>query len=119
MGFDDSNLDIGFNNAAEPDGGRSAASIVFSDEESESPFSQVSEEQKAKSEHEELVARAKTKYDNQFFMKFSYTGPEAQQLTQKALEEHIMKETDVENLRLLCLSIINSAYELNKIIPNQ
>lgn len=44
MGFDDSNLDIGFNNTAEPDGGRSAASIIFSDEETESPFTQVSEE---------------------------------------------------------------------------
>jgi len=37
MGFDDSNLDIGFQ-GGEPDGGRSAAAMIFSDEEQESPF---------------------------------------------------------------------------------
>jgi hypothetical protein len=39
-------------------------------------------------------------------------------LTQKALEEYIMKEKNVDEVRMLCLALINSAYELNDIIPN-
>ena len=117
MGFDDSNLDIGFQ-GGEPDGGRSAAAMIFSDEEQESPFAQLSESQRLKNEHDELVRRAKEKYDTNFFLKFAYSGRNGAQLTQKALEEHISREEDIENLTMLCLSIINSAYELNNAIPN-
>jgi hypothetical protein len=39
-------------------------------------------------------------------------------MTQIALEEHFVKEQDPEEIRLMALAIINSAYQLNDIIPN-
>lgn len=51
-------------------------------------------------------------------MKFAYSGVNGAYLTQKALEEYIIKLEDPEDVRMFCLAIINSAYELNKAIPN-
>lgn len=72
MGFDIDNLDIGFMTSAEPDGGRSAASM-FGFEDEESPFGNISAGALV-SEHEKLVERAKEKYNKTFFKRFTYSG---------------------------------------------
>ena len=56
-------------------------------------------------------------FNRQFFMSVAYEGPHASALTQRDLEQHLasMNGKDKE---LLILSMINSSYELNDIIPN-
>lgn len=39
-------------------------------------------------------------------------------MTQKALEQYILKLEDPAEVRMLILSMINSAYQLNEHIPN-
>ena len=39
-------------------------------------------------------------------------------MTQKALEQYILKLEDPAEVRMLVLSMINSAYQLNEHIPN-
>jgi uncharacterized protein YeeX (DUF496 family) len=112
LAFDSQNIDIGFQ------GESAARRHSLLDEDDDSPFAKVSEQQQKRNEHDDLVARSKSKFDRSFFKKFTYTGKNAQQMTQKALEQHIMAMNDVEEVRMLCLSMINSAYELNDQIPN-
>lgn len=108
LAFDSNNIDIGFQGEA----AQRRHSLLDDDEES--PFAKVTEEQQKKNEQDELVARAKAKFDRNYFKKFMYNGKNAQLLTQKALEQHIASMDDVEDVRMLSLSIINSAYELNE-----
>jgi len=51
-------------------------------------------------------------------MQFAFEGEGATHLTQKALEEYILKLEDVVEVQKLALSMINSAYQLNQHIPN-
>ena len=46
-------------------------------------------------------------------MQFAFEGEGSAHLTQKALEEYIMKLEDPAEVRKLILSMINSAYQLN------
>jgi len=79
MGFDADNLSIGFQTSQEPDGGRTAASMIFGMDDEESPFAkQPVMEQDA---HEELVTLAKEKYNRFFFNKFTFSGKNSQLMT--------------------------------------
>ena len=40
------------------------------------------------------------------------------ELSQKSLEEYIMNLENVEDVQLLIISLVNSAYDLNALIPN-
>lgn len=51
-------------------------------------------------------------------MQFAFEGEGSSILSQKALEEYIIKLEDPVEVRKLVLSMINSAYQLNHIIPN-
>ena len=64
-----------------------------------------------------LVAEAKKKFNVKFFKNFAYSGPLASQLAQRDLEEYI-QHLSAQEQQALVLSLINSAYELNEIIPN-
>lgn len=46
-------------------------------------------------------------------MQFAFEGEGSSHLTQKSLEEYIMKLEDPAEVRKLVLSMINSAYQLN------
>lgn len=108
--FDADNLNIDF--ASKDAHGGSDAAIPALGDMSRSSQSQM------QSEHDKLVADAKRKYNKKWFNKFAFYGKDAEKLTQKALEEHIMKEKDMEEVRKICLAMINSAYQLNDVIPN-
>ena len=64
-----------------------------------------------------FIQRAKKQFDFKFFSNFAYSGPNASQLSQRDLEEHI-QTLSAEDQKLLVISMINSSYELNEIIPN-
>jgi len=72
----------------------------------------------SESEQQKRVQLALEKYNRKFFTRFAFTGSDASRLTQIALEEHILKEQDPEEVRLLALALVNSAYQLNDLIPN-
>lgn len=72
------------------------AASIFGEEEEVSPFKTLSDVDQRRKEQQELIDRAKTKYDRNFFLKFAYTGKNSQYLTQKSLEEYILKESDPE-----------------------
>lgn len=61
---------------------------------------------------------AKKKYNHDFFKNFAFTGPDSTSLTQKSLEEYIINLENPGDIQLLIVSMINSAYELNNLIPN-
>lgn len=65
----------------------------------------------------ELIQKAKKRFDIKFFQNFAYEGPLASKLSQRDLEAKML-ELSAEDQELLILSMINSAYELNDIIPN-
>ena len=68
-------------------------------------------------EYFELVQRAKARFDIRFFQGLAYEGPMASTLVQRDIEQTFVS-LGPEDQQLLLLSIVNSAYELNHIIPN-
>jgi hypothetical protein len=63
------------------------------------------------------ILAAKKRYDREFYEQFAFKGKYADFMTQRALENYIANQT-VEDIQLIALSMINSAYEINDIIPN-
>jgi len=61
------------------------------------------------------VRDAKAKFDRDFFRRFAYKGSFT--MPQQALEQHIATMSK-EDIATLALSIVNSAYEVNDLIPN-
>jgi len=61
------------------------------------------------------IREAKSKYDRDFFRRFAYKGSFT--MPQKALEQHVQTMSK-EEIAELTLSIVNSAYEVNDLIPN-
>lgn len=68
-------------------------------------------------ENLKLIQEAKQKFNVKFFQNFAYEGPLASALAQRDLESYLVKLSP-EDQQMLVLSLINSAYELNEIIPN-
>ena len=64
-----------------------------------------------------MVLKAKEKFNYNFFSGFAYEGAQASLLAQRDLEQYF-ETLSAEDKQLLVLSMINSAYELNEIIPN-
>jgi hypothetical protein len=73
---------------------------------------------KLKNERESQVHEAKRKYNFNFFKNFAFSGPEQMTLTQKSLEEYILNIENEADIQALIISLVNSSYELNALIPN-
>jgi hypothetical protein len=65
-----------------------------------------------------MVHDAKRKYNFSFFKNFAFSGPDQMELSQKSLEEYIMNLESVQDVQALIISLVNSSYELNGLIPN-
>ena len=61
---------------------------------------------------------AKRKFNYSFFKNFAFSGPDQMILTQKSLEEYILNLDSVFEVQQLVIALVNSAYELNALIPN-
>lgn len=53
-----------------------------------------------------------------FFKNFAFTGADQMEMTQKSLEEYILNLESEADIQALIIALINSAYELNSLIPN-
>lgn len=92
---------------------------MIQDKAADTPTEQATQKDiKLKSERDKQIYEAKQKYGIEFFKNFAFSGPEASQLSQKALEEYIINQEDPKEIQNLIISITNSAYELNSLIPN-
>ena len=79
----------------------------------------LSEEQKKlRHDREQQVHEAKRKYNYNFFKNFAFTGADQMDLSQRSLEEYIMNLENVADVQALIIALVNSAYELNALIPN-
>ena len=124
--YDISELDISFERVARTSESKTgAAESGASPEEAakagekNAAQSKLTEEQlKVRAEREQLVHEAKKKYNYSFFKNFAFSGPDQMQLSQRSLEEYIMNLESVQDVQLLIISLVNSSYELNGLIPN-
>jgi len=64
------------------------------------------------------VHEAKRKYNFSFFKNFAFSGANQMELSQRSLEEYISNLESVEDVQSLIISLVNSSYELNGLIPN-
>lgn len=96
------------------------AGIIGEAQSAEKPtLAHLTEEQiKLRNERDQLVHEAKRKYNYNFFKNFAFSGPEQMTLTQKSLEEYIINLESPADVQALIISLVNSAYELNALIPN-
>ena len=69
-------------------------------------------------EREQLVIEAKRKYNVNFFKNFAFSGADQMEMTQRSLEEYIVNLESEQDIQSLVIALINSAYELNSLIPN-
>ena len=69
-------------------------------------------------EREQLVIEAKRKYNVNFFKNFAFSGADQMEMTQRSLEEYILNLESEQDIQSLVIALINSAYELNSLIPN-
>ena len=65
-----------------------------------------------------MVQEAKKKFPQSFFKNFAFTGPDQLALSQKSLEEYILNVENPKDVQLLIISMVNSAYDVNALIPN-
>lgn len=65
-----------------------------------------------------MIHEAKRKYNYNFFKNFAFTGPDQMTLSQRSLEEYIINLENVNDVQSLIISLVNSSYELNSLIPN-
>ena len=73
--------------------------------------------EKENDERLKAIITAKKRYDRQFYEQFAFKGAHSELMTQRALENYIAQQKP-EDVELIVLSMINSAYEINDIIPN-
>ena len=79
----------------------------------------MTEEQiRIRTERDQLIHEAKRKYNYSFFKNFAFSGPDQMELSQKSLEEYIINLESVQDVQSLIISLVNSSYELNALIPN-
>jgi hypothetical protein len=64
------------------------------------------------------VIEAKRKYNVNFFKNFAFSGADQMEMTQRSLEEYILNLESEQDIQSLVIALINSAYELNSLIPN-
>ena len=68
-------------------------------------------------ENFKAIQAAKKRYDKEFFQQFAHEGPHADLLTQRALESYLADQKP-EDIGMIVLSMVTSAYEINDIVPN-
>ena len=64
------------------------------------------------------MIEAKRKYNVNFFKNFAFSGADQMEMTQRSLEEYILNLESEQDIQSLVIALINSAYELNSLIPN-
>lgn len=125
--YDLSELDISFDKISkQPEGviktETAASSTAAAESETSQKAPEVSklteEQQKLKAEREQQIYDAKRKYNYNFFKNFAFSGPDQMELSQKSLEEYILNLENPHDVQSLIISLVNSAYELNGLIPN-
>ena len=122
--YDISELDISFEKVRSTEAKTGAAETATSQEDAKAgeqgeAKSKLTEEQlRLRAEREQLVHEAKKKYSYSFFKNFAFSGPDQMELSQRSLEEYIMNLESVQDVQALIISLVNSSYELNSLIPN-
>lgn len=93
-----------------------AAAVVGTEQ---TKHSKLTEEQLRKqAERDQLVHEAKRKYNFSFFKNFAFSGANQMELSQRSLEEYIINLESADDVQSLIISLVNSSYELNGLIPN-